>query len=150
VLPIRMPSLAERQSDIPELSRFFARSAAQKHGLPPLELSAGATSSIAAAVWPGNVRQLSNSIEAAAIRAAGQGAERIESRHVFPAAAGEAGAEKDDAQTFQQATSEFQRRFLAHTLDDNGWNISETARQLDLARSHVYNLIKTFGLERKG
>jgi Nif-specific regulatory protein len=34
------------------------------------------------------------------------------------------------------------------TLEDTGWNVAATARRLDLARSHVYNLIRAFGLER--
>lgn len=52
------------------------------------------------------------------------------------------------APTFQQATSQFQRRFVEKTLLETGWNVSEAARRLGLARSHVYNLIRTFGLKR--
>jgi transcriptional regulator with GAF, ATPase, and Fis domain len=50
--------------------------------------------------------------------------------------------------TFQQATSQFQRRFVEKTLLETGWNVSEAARRLGLARSHVYNLIHAFGLKR--
>jgi transcriptional regulator of acetoin/glycerol metabolism len=38
---------------------------------------------------------------------------------------------------------------LRDTLEENGWNVNEAARRLDLARSHVYNLIRAFGLERE-
>ena len=38
---------------------------------------------------------------------------------------------------------------MLKTLAETGWNVAETARNLDLARSHVYNLIKAFGLERE-
>ena len=41
-----------------------------------------------------------------------------------------------------------QRTLLVRTLDETGWNIPEPARRLDLARSHTYNLVKAFGLDR--
>ena len=50
--------------------------------------------------------------------------------------------------TFQEATRHFQRDLLQRTLDETGWNVTEAARRLDLARSHVYNLIRAFGFER--
>jgi len=50
--------------------------------------------------------------------------------------------------TFQEETRRFQARLLRETLENTGWNIAETARRLDLARSHVYTLIRAFGLER--
>ena len=53
-----------------------------------------------------------------------------------------------DPVTFQAATRAFQSDFLRQALEDNNWNVVETARRLDLARSHVYNLIRAFSLER--
>lgn len=145
VLPIRMPSLAERRDDLPELARALCRRACEQHRLPSLELSPGALAAIHGAEWPGNVRQLAHAVEAGSIRAAGQGSARVESRHVFPKApepveGGEA--------TFQEATRRFQKELLSRTLDEVDWNVSEAARRLDLARSHVYNLVKAFGLTR--
>jgi transcriptional regulator of acetoin/glycerol metabolism len=52
--------------------------------------------------------------------------------------------------TFQEATRQFQARLLRDALEQTEWNVVEVARQLDLARSHVYNLIRAFGLERSG
>ena len=51
--------------------------------------------------------------------------------------------------SFQEATRQFQRHLLLETLQETGWNIVDTARRLDLARSHIYNLIRAFGLERQ-
>jgi Nif-specific regulatory protein len=146
VLPIRLPSLAERVEDVPQLASFFCASACERHGLQRLELSVGALHAIRAAEWPGNVRQLAHAVEAAAIRAAGEGARRAELRHVFP---GDPGASEQEPPTYQEATRRFQCDLLRRTLEDTGWNIAETARRLDLARSHVYNLISAFGLERE-
>lgn len=149
VVPIRMPSLAERVEDLPELAAVLLADAIQRHRLARLALSPGATKAITASEWPGNVRQLAHALEAAAIRAAGEGVARVERRHVFPGVR-DGEPEIDGVRTFQEATREFQRELLRTTLEETRWNVTETARRLDLARSHVYNLIKSLDIERDG
>jgi Nif-specific regulatory protein len=144
VLPIRMPDLAERREDLPELSRHLCALACTQHNLPHLELSRGALQAIEATVFDGNVRELGMTIQAAAIRANHDRVLQIEASHLFPGATGGDKA----ALTFQSATRQFHSQFLRRTLQETDWNIVETARRLDLARSHVYNLIKAFGLTR--
>jgi Nif-specific regulatory protein len=145
VLPIRMPNLVERSEDVPLLATHFCSDACVRHGMPRLVLSPGAVHAICAAEWPGNVRQLAHAVEAAVIRAAGEGAPRVERRHVFAEAS--AGATPEPI-TFQEATRRFQRDLVAQALADADWNVTEAARRLDVARSHLYNLIDAFGLER--
>jgi Nif-specific regulatory protein len=147
VLPIRIPSLDERREDVPLLAAYFCTQACARHGLPHLELSPNALRAAESAEWPGNVRQLENAIEAAAIRAAGEHAKQVERAHLFPESA--AAPQAEAASTFQDATRRFQARYLLDALEAQGWNVVETARRLDLARSHVYNLIRAFGLERR-
>ena len=148
VLPLRVPSLSERNEDIPALASHFAEAASETHGLPRLPLSPSALRALQMAPWPGNVRQLEHAIEAAVIRAAGARADQIESRHVFPHEPGAVESVEDETLTFQDATRRFQAHYLSEILDETGWNVSEAARRLDLARSHVYTLIRAFGLER--
>jgi Nif-specific regulatory protein len=147
VLPIRVPSLAERREDIPLLAAFFCAEACARHGLPRLELSPNALRAAGSAEWPGNVRQLENAVEAAVIRAAGEHAKQVERAHLFPGSP--TAPQPEEGLTFQEATRRFQLGFLQDTLEAQGWNVVETARRLDLARSHVYNLIRAFGLERR-
>jgi len=147
VMPIRVPSLAERTDDIPDLARHGCKVACDAHRLPSLTLSRGAIAALASAAWPGNIRQLAHTVEAAAIRTAGEGVVQIEASHLFPGAgttlpAGETGS------TFQAATRRFQAELLGAALERENWNVIEVARRLDLARSHVYRLIQTFGLKR--
>ncbi len=52
------------------------------------------------------------------------------------------------ALTFQEATRRFQAGFVQKVLDDCDWHVSDAARRLDVARSHLYNLIRAFGLAR--
>jgi Nif-specific regulatory protein len=146
VVPLRMPALAERREDLADLAMFFCEQACASHRLPRLELSRSALRAIEAVEWPGNVRQLGHCVAAAAIRAAGEGLSQIERGHLFPD--GPTVAEAAQPETFQEATRRFQKDLLAAVLDETQWNVVETARRLDLARSHVYNLIRAFGLER--
>jgi Nif-specific regulatory protein len=149
VLPLRVPSLAERREDVVELAEFFCESACKGHGLPRVTLSPAALRAVETAAWPGNVRQLCNAVEAAAIRAAGEGAQEIEPRHLFPERVGEpSSGQVEPAISFQEHTRRFQAALLRETLDATDWSIVDTARKLDLARSYVYKLIHAFGLER--
>ncbi len=148
VLRIRMPALSERVEDLREIAEGLLTRAIETHALPRVELSAGALRAIEAAEWPGNIRQLENTLVAGAIRAAGEGASRVEAVHLFPQATA-AGADQPEELTFQRATQRFQRELLVRTLREQGWNVTETARRLDLARSHVYNLIRAWDLTRE-
>ena len=96
----------------------------------------------------GKIALLDGGAAALKLKVAGDGMLQIERRHVFPDA--EAGEHQKDAPlTFQSATRRFQEQLLRKALADTGWNITETASRLDLARSHVHNLVRAFGLERK-
>jgi Nif-specific regulatory protein len=148
VLPIRVPSLAERREDIPDLIGFFAAGACERNGLPRLTFSHGALRAAQSAEWPGNIRELTHAVLGAVIRAAGTGALQVEAAHLFPDTRGDTPA-ADGECTFQEATRRFHERLLRDTLARTGWNVTETARRLDLARSHLYSLIRSFGIERR-
>jgi len=148
VMPLEIPSLSKRVEDLAELASYLVDRASKQHGLPEFELSKAAVLAIETAEWPGNVRQLQHSIEAAAIRALGDKSSRIEPRHLFPDQNRK--GEETSTPTFQDATRAFQERLLRRTLEECSWNVRDVASQLDLARSHVYNLIKAFDLSRDG
>jgi Nif-specific regulatory protein len=148
VLWLRVPALAERATDVPELARHFCARACERHGLRRLELSRAALGAVEAAEWPGNVSQLEQAIEAGAIRAADLGSPLIGRQHLFPEERASE-APEEAAATLQEATQRFQASLLRKTLEETGWDVSETARRLDVARSHVYKLISAFGLERR-
>jgi Nif-specific regulatory protein len=145
VIPLRVPSLAERATDTALLARHLARGACERHGLPLLALSPATVGAVEVAEWPGNVRQLAHALEAAVIRAAGDGARQVEAWHVFP----DATAHSSEPPSFQEQTRRFQACLLEATLEECGWNVGEAARRLDLARSYAYKLIRAFGIERR-
>jgi Nif-specific regulatory protein len=148
VLPLRVPSLDERRSDIPELVAAFLRDACARHGLRPMIASPAVIRAAEAAAWPGNIRQLAHAVEAAAIRASADCTGGVETRHLFPN--GNGGAAVDEGGlTYHERTRRFQRDVLRETLTRCDWNVADAARELDLGRTHVYNLIKTFGLREE-
>ena len=112
VLPIRVPSLAERREDIARAGRVLLPQ-------PPASGTACRASSCRAtrcarsqaAEWPGNVRQLAHAVEAAAIRAAGEGVTQIERAHLFPDAPASRRTPSAPL-TFQEATRRFHERLL--------------------------------------
>jgi Nif-specific regulatory protein len=148
VFPIRVPTLAERRSDIGELATHFCRVTSEANGLPLMELSTGATLALEHADWRGNIRELAHAVQAGVVRAYGEGASRLERRHVFPASGPEAASAAVQAPTFDQATRAFQADFLRTTLEREGWNVAAVARTLDLTRTHIYNLLRTYQLAR--
>lgn len=146
VLPLRVPALRERSEDIPDLVDFFCSRACQAHRFARLRFSPSAIQAALSAEWPGNVRQLAHAVEAAVIRAAGKGSIAVEREHLFPTQTHAPCAR--EPLTFQQATRQFQEQLLRETLRETEWNVSQTAEKLDVARSHVYSLIRSFGLQK--
>jgi DNA-binding NtrC family response regulator len=131
---------------VPALVEFFRERAQTTHRLPEQQFSPAALRALANAEWPGNIRQLSHVVEAAAIRGAAEQARQIEVEHLFPDHVDS--REEGAVQTYQHETRRFQTQLVKKVLESTGWNISAAARQLDLTRAHLYNLIKSFGLER--
>jgi Nif-specific regulatory protein len=147
VLTIRVPTLAERREDIPELMTFFCGRACGRDSFTTMELSRDAIRAAQAAEWPGNIRQLENAVERAVVHCAGQQRVVIERGDLFPDSPTTSSSDPTDM-TFQAATRRFQQTLIERVLNETNWNVAETAERLDLARSHIYNLIRAFGLTR--
>ena len=145
VLEVRVPSLAERPEDLKSLSAGFLRKAVDRHNLSHKILSPSAIRAIQTAQWPGNVRELANRIESAMIQAHLRGSERIEARDVFPDSQS---VEESKTSTLQEATRQFQRKYLLAALESTDWNVVEAARLLDVSRSQAYSLIRAFDLRK--
>lgn len=144
VFQVRVPPLAERVEDVPLLAARFIQVAAERHGLPVRGLSPSALRAVLHAHWPGNVRELGHRLETAVLNAHLRGATEVVTRDVFGANDGDL----DDSPSLQEATRRFQKRHVLSVLEGCDWNVSEAARRLDVARSHVYNLMRVYGLER--
>ncbi len=140
---ILVPSLRERTEDIGELLRFFCGQRAQSKSLSQMLVAPSAIFAAKEASWPCNLSQLELAAQIAVAAAAREGRSEVTRAYLFPDHRRPEGPE-----SFTDATHRFQSTFLQETLHRNNWNVAKSARELDLARSHVYNLIRGFGLER--
>lgn len=145
VFEARVPSLAERPEDLLPLSVRFLHDAVRRHGLPNKTLAPSAIRAIQTTEWPGNVRELANRVEAAALQAHLRGSDWVESGDLQP---GQEGRSLEESQALAHATRQFQMQHVQAVLQSTDWNVSESARVLDVSRSHLYNLIRAFDLKR--
>ena len=98
--------------------------------------------------WPGNVRELRNTVERLLILSAGQEIQTADVLRLAGNAADVAVGNLTACQTFDEFKETAERAFLEAKLAENNWNVSETARKLEMPRSNLYKKIEKYGLER--
>ncbi len=151
VVPIHLPPLRERREDIPMLIQHFLERISTREGLAARRFSSGAIERLAALEWPGNVRELRNTVERLLILSSGSGVEVEDVERLVSGggAEGALGGELLRAETFSEFRDQAERAFLLQKLRENEWNVSETARTLDMPRSNLYKKIDRYGLQRE-
>jgi two-component system, NtrC family, nitrogen regulation response regulator NtrX len=151
VVPIVVPPLRDRREDIPLLVRHFAGILSEGEGMPPRTFSQDAVERLAAFDWPGNVRELKNTVERILILSSGPrvstaDVDRLLGQH---AADGASLGSLVDCKTFEEFKEAAERAFLLTKLRETDWNVSETARLLDMPRSNLYKKIERYALARE-
>lgn len=153
VVPVRIPSLAERREDIPELVDYFVRRLSETTGLSQRYLSAEALAVLQAAEWPGNVRQLRNLVERILILCSGDVSHPIRADQLPQdvgsnlVAPGFGAAHEVVAMPLRDARERFERHYLAVQITRFGGNISRTAQFIGLERSALHRKLKSLGVE---
>ncbi|MDH4131595.1 MAG: sigma-54 dependent transcriptional regulator [Gemmatimonadota bacterium] len=151
VVPIELPPLRERRGDIPALVHHFVSDLAGKAGVAARTVDDQALKLLCQREWPGNIRELRNAVERLLILARGKVVTASDVSRLLGGAA-ETGA--DDASTaaegsFESFRMEAERNFLAAKLREYDWNVTETARALQMPRSNLYKKIERHGLSRE-
>jgi two-component system nitrogen regulation response regulator NtrX len=154
VVPIDVPPLRARRGDIPALVAHFAAEFT-KGGLPPKEIEPAAVQRLTAHAWPGNIRELKNGVERLLILAPGATVTAADVERLVAKAEGTGRVPGEDAAWLQAGTFEefklaAERAFLVIKLEQHDWNVSETARTLQMPRSNLYKKIERYGLGREG
>lgn len=154
VVPIRMPSLAERREDIPLLARYFLQRSAEVQGLPSRILGEDAMAALQAYGWPGNVRQLRNVVDWLLIMAVGETASPIRADMLPPeiGAIAPAVLKWDKGSEImglplRDAREVFEREYLLAQVTRFGGNISRTAEFVGMERSALHRKLKTLGVQ---
>lgn len=153
VVPIRIPHLAERREDIPELCRYFLKRAAEANGLPPRELADDALATLQVYEWPGNVRELRNMMEWLAIMAQGENHQPITSSQL-PADILYSNPLLSRPETnadimslaLREARELFEKQYLAAQIERFGGNISRTSSFIGMERSALHRKLKMLGI----
>jgi two-component system nitrogen regulation response regulator NtrX len=154
VVPVHVPPLRERREDIPLLVEHFLLQFAQHDGVAARRIAHEAVEKLAMQDWPGNVRELRNTIERLLILATGPhitvaDVERLGAGRSVAAAAGGGLGTLEMSKTFEEFKLAAERAFLAAKLREHDWNVSETARVLDMPRSNLYKKIERHQLARE-
>lgn len=144
VMPLRMPGLEDRREDIPLLAEHICAGLQEASAGRPLGIAPAGMNALQGADWPGNVRQLVNTVHAGLLRALGENAPAIEAHHLFPGRTHGGDAEPG----YHAAMQAYQRTLIERALAETDWNISATARNLGLARSSLNHLIGRLQLGR--
>jgi two-component system nitrogen regulation response regulator NtrX len=156
VVALRVPSLAERREDIPELAAFFVRRLADTSGLSIREIAPDAMAALQAGDWPGNVRQLRNIIERILILAGGDPSLPVTIDTLPQEAWPSAGFSQRDgmngvvAMPLRDAREKFEREYLALQITRFGGNISKTANFIGMERSALHRKLKSLGVDAPG
>jgi two-component system, NtrC family, nitrogen regulation response regulator NtrX len=152
VVPIHVPPLRERREDIPSLVAHFIEVLTKREGVAPKVIAPEAVQRLQEMDWPGNVRELRNTIERLLILSR---ASRITGDDVAQLVGGaRSGGEIGlgsllECKTFEEFKHAAERAFLLGKLREYDWNVSETARGLDMPRSNLYKKIERYGLTRE-
>jgi two-component system nitrogen regulation response regulator NtrX len=157
VVPIHIPPLRERRGDIPQLIAHFARELTKRGGLPPKDFEPAALERLTAHDWPGNIRELKNAVERMLILATGSTVTQSDVEKLVGKGDGGRGRGPSGgdaawmrAATFEDFKQAAERAFLVGKLQEHDWNVSETARTLQMPRSNLYKKIERYGLARGG
>ena len=151
VVPVEVPPLRARRDDVPQLVEHFVQQLASAQGLAPKRLAPEALARLQRHAWPGNVRELRNTVERLLILSAGEVTEGDVNR-LLGAPQGD-GAQLGGAllasESYEAFKENAERAFLLAKLGEYDWNVSETARRLDMPRSNLYKKIERLGLKRE-
>jgi two-component system nitrogen regulation response regulator NtrX len=153
VVPLEMPRLTERRTDIPELARHFVELSARLLGCAPRTISDEAMAVLQMADWPGDVRQLRNTIEWLMIMAPGPADRPIGVADLPPELTSSATSAFDPtangelvSMPLREAREHFERSYLQAQLQRFGGNISRTANFVGMERSALHRKLKALGL----
>jgi len=149
VIPIEIPSLKERKEDIPVLIESFASDITSKHKKPLIKFNEDALKFLENLEWRGNVRELRNAVERIIIIIDKREICKKDIEILFSMGKTSMGDIIDQSNSFQEFKEKAERAFIIKQLHANDWNISKTAEILDIQRSHLYNKIKKYGIERE-
>ena len=148
VIPVRVPSLREHKEDIPELVAHFAAGACRDNGWRKKAVTPEAVRLLAAGDYPGNIRELKNTVERLVILSPGDEVTVEQVRALTAPARPRARLGFTPGVPLRELVESAEREFIQAAMDAHGGNMTRTAESLGLERSHLYKKAKSLGIHR--
>ena len=145
VLPLTLPPLRERLSDLEMLCESILEDIARQHAMPQRELDPTALALFRRCRWPGNIRELRNALEQAAMLSDQARLGEDAFRSIVTAAAGPSPA-ANPGRTWDAAIADFERKLITETLASCDGRVIEAARRLQMGRATLYKKIAALKL----
>ncbi|MGE4317991.1 MAG: sigma-54-dependent transcriptional regulator [Deferribacterales bacterium] len=148
VVPLVVPPLRERKEDIPILMQHFIREACSLNGLELKKVSLPLLELFMAFDWPGNVRQLKNLVERMVVLSEKETMDVDDAPDFLLSGSDEEKYEAGNCCALKDAKEGFEKQFILQVLQANDWNISQSAKILEIERTYLHRKIKAYGLEK--
>ncbi len=148
VIPFEVPPLRERKEDIPELVGYFMEQFCRRYGKPKKQIHSSALQKLHSYHWPGNVREVKNTIERLVIMVPGEEVVLFDLPSSILKQNGMTGPGYHQ-QNWHQAREEFEREFLLEKLIEHNGNISRTATAIGMERTHLHRKLKAYQIRLK-
>jgi len=149
VIPINIPPLRERMEDIPIFVNHFSNEVTTKYKKPPVSFDDESIKFLQSMQWTGNVRELRNAVERIIIITDKRQITKKNVESLFVIGKANFIDLIDQSNSFQEFKEKAERAFILKQLKANDWNVSKTAEILDIQRSHLYNKMKKYEIERE-
>jgi two-component system nitrogen regulation response regulator NtrX len=148
VIPFELPPLRERSEDVPLLVGHFNERFSAEYGREPKRYEPEAIDRLVAYAWPGNVRELRNTVERVTIM---HRAVEVTPSDLPPL---DADPEPQAATwpsfaSFREGKEAYEREYILRKLDECDGNITKTAEQMGIDRSHLYRRMRALGLSTR-
>jgi two-component system response regulator FlrC len=146
VITFHLPALRDRRGDIPLLAEFFLRRYAQLFGKGSLKLAAAAQSALENAPWPGNVRQLENTVARGVLLAEGSRVHQqdLSTEAVSEAAASPAGTALALSQGKAVTLREMEQHLISQALQETSGNRTHAAKLLGISVRTLRNKLHEY------
>lgn len=147
VFPIVLPPLRERRDDIPKLVDHFVQQVSEQNGWKPIPFTAEAIAALEQHGWPGNVRELRNVVERLILLATEGKVDAATVDLAIPPTSTATGLPMTGSKALSERVEGFERETILAELKRNHFHITNTAKTLDLERSHLYKKCEQLGID---
>src|SRR5580692_3876845 len=144
VVPVRVPALRERREDIGALADYFLAEFCARNNFKPKSLDRDVTETLEDHHWPGNIRELRNTVERMAILTRGD----LLTADSIPVEIRLARGAAPPKGNLREAKESAEREHILRALDEAKWNVSSAARALGMERTNLHKRIRALGLSR--